>query len=80
MGLKDFFKNTLLKPLLERLGTIAALALLWGGDWMCQTFDACGLVTQDGAALVMNYVIAAALVAFDVLYIHIERMKNGGKR
>jgi len=80
MGWKDFLKNTVLKPGLERLGTIAALYLVWGGDWMCRTFDACGLVTSDGAALVMNYVVAAALVAFDVVYIHIERMKGGGRR
>lgn len=71
---KDFLKNSVLKPGLQRLGTIGATALVTGGDWLCQTFEACGLVTQGGATLVMTYVMAAALLAFDVAVIHIGRM------
>lgn len=80
LGWKDFLKNTVLKPGLERLGTVLALWLVWGGDWACRTFEMCGLVTQDGAALVINYVVAVALLLFDVIYIHAERIKGGGKR
>lgn len=76
--LKDFLKNNVLRPGLERLGTVGATALLVGGDWMCRTFEACGLVTETGAAIVMNYVVAAALLAFDVAVIHYNRRK--GKR
>lgn len=70
---KDFLKNTVLKPGLQRLGTIGATALVTGGDWLCQTFDACGLVTQDGATLVMTWVAATALVVFDLAVIHLTR-------
>lgn len=70
---KDFLKNTVLKPGLERLGTVAATLLLAGGDWTCRTFDACGLVTADGAHLVTTYVVAVALVVFDVVVIHLNR-------
>lgn len=74
---KDFLKNTVLKPGLERLGTIGATALLVGGDWACKTFDACGLVTEGGAAMVMTYVSAVALLAFDLVVIQLNRK---GKR
>lgn len=74
---KDFLKNTVLRPGLERLGTVGAVWLLTGGDWLCKTFDACGLVTQDGAAMVMTWVTAAALVAVDLVVIAINRR---GKR
>lgn len=70
---KDFFKNTLLKPGLQRLGTIGATSLLVGGDWLCQNWQACGLVTPSGAHQVMTYVIAAGLLAFDVAMIQLDR-------
>lgn len=62
----DFLKNTLLKPLLTRLGTIGAGALVFGGEWLCDNFNACGLVSQDGAEVVMRYVVAVALLCFDL--------------
>lgn len=65
--MKDVIKNTVLKPLLERLGTVAAALLVFGGDWVCQAIDACGLVTKGGAEMVMTYVIAVALLMFDLI-------------
>nr|QJB21442.1 MAG: hypothetical protein [Microvirus sp.] len=75
---KDFLKNTVLKPGLERLGTVAATMLLAGGDWLCANFEACGLVTQGGAHTVVTYVTAVALLAFDVAVIHVNRRKGKG--
>jgi hypothetical protein len=69
----DFLKNTVLKPALQRLGTIGATALVFGGDWLCKHWDACGLVTQDGATLVATYLCAVALLAFDLAVIHLGR-------
>ena len=69
----DFLKNTVLKPGLERLGTVAAVWLLTGGDWLCTHLNACGLVTQTGAHLVTTYVVAVALVVFDLVVIHLNR-------
>lgn len=74
----DFIKNSVLKPGLERLGTVAAVWLLAGGDWMCTNWNACGLVTKDGAAMVITYVIAVALLAFDVTLIHLRRREEKG--
>lgn len=74
---KDFLLNTLFKPLLQRLGTVAATFLVAGGDWLCRTYEACGLVTDGGAALVLNYVVAAALLAAELAWVHIERMTKG---
>jgi len=73
---KDFLKNTVLKPGLQRLGTIGATALLVGGDWLCQNWQACGLVTASGAHQVATYVIAVALLAFDLAVIQIERSRK----
>lgn len=72
---KDFIKNTVLKPGLQRLGTIGATALVVGGDWLCKNWDACGLVSQEGAHAVMTYVVAATLLGFDLLMIHLDRLK-----
>lgn len=74
----DFIKNTILRPGLERLGTIAATALLAGGDALCVHWDVCGLVTAGGAETTAQWVVAAALVMFDVAVIHLNRRK--GKR
>ena len=73
--LKDFFKTQVLKPVLYRLGTLGAGALVFGGDWLCQNLDACGLVTADGADQVVRYVVAVALVVSDLVFDAIERRK-----
>ena len=70
-------KETVLRPGLERLGTVGATALLVGGDSLCRHYGLCGLVTQGGAETVMTYVVAAALLAFDVVVIHINRRPKG---
>lgn len=70
---KDVLKNTVLKPLLERVGTMCAALLVFGGNWLCDTFDACGLVTQHGADLVMTYVIAVAMLVFDLFVAWLNR-------
>jgi hypothetical protein len=75
----DFIKNTLLKPLLERLGTAGAAVLVTGGDWLCAQWSACGLVTPDGATEVVKWVIAAALVAFDLALAFANRKRAGRK-
>ena len=69
----DFLKNVLLKPLLQRLGTVGATALVVGGNWLCDNWAACGLVTEDGARLVATWVVAAALVAFDLVVSWLDR-------
>jgi hypothetical protein len=73
----DFIKNTLLKPLLERVGTAAAAALVVGGDALCDRFGACGLVTDDGATAVATWVVAAALISFDLVMAWSTRRKAG---
>lgn len=78
-GLKDFLKNTVLKPGLQRLGTVVAVWLIASGEQACQVLDACGLVTEAGAARVVNYAVAVVLLAFDLLYIHVERWLNAKK-
>lgn len=77
--MKDFLKNTVLKPGLQRLGTVAAGLLVFGGDWLCANLNACGLVTKSGAEMVMTYVVAVALLAFDLIMIHWDRVKQKGK-
>lgn len=77
--MKDFILETVLKPLLRRLGTAGAVALLASGDWLCQHLEACGLVTQDGADLVMRYVVAVALLAIDLLWGWAERQRIARK-
>lgn len=76
VAVNSFIKNTIVKPGLERLGTIGATALLVGGDWLCKSFDACGLVTQGGADLVMTYVVAVALLVIDLVVIAWNRRKG----
>lgn len=76
---KHFVKETILKPVLQRLGTIGASALVFGGEWLCVTFDACGLVTQDGADMVLTYVCAVALLCFDLAMSHFDRMAKKGR-
>lgn len=73
---KDFIKNTVLKPGLERLGTVGAVLLVTGGDWLCENLQACGLVTQTGAEMVMTYVVAVGLLAFDLAVIQVQRGKK----
>lgn len=69
----QFLKQNVLKPGLARLGTVAATALVVGGDQACTHFGACGLVTEGGALEVVKWVIAAALVAFDLVVAYLDR-------
>lgn len=70
---KAVLKENVIKPVFRRLGTLGAGALMFGGEWACQHLDACGLVTEGGAAMVMQYVAAAALLAFDLSLAWLER-------
>lgn len=72
----EFLKTTVLTPLLRRLGTAGAAALVTGGDWLCAELGACGLVTPDGATQVTTWVVAAALVACDLA---LSAMNRQGK-
>lgn len=73
----EFLKRNVLKPGLERLGTVAATMLVFGGDWLCQNLNACGLVTQEGAHTVVTYVTAVALLVFDLVVVHLNRKGKG---
>ena len=69
----EVLKDTVLKPLLSRVGTFLAGMLVFGGDWLCKTFDACGLVTANGAEMVVAYVTAVALLCFDLFVAWLNR-------
>lgn len=71
---KDFWKELVLKPLLRRVGTMLAAFLVFGGGWVCQHWNACGLVNEDGAAMVANYLVAVALLCFDLMFSWVERV------
>ena len=73
----DVLKNTILKPLLMRLGTMAATALIVGGQYLCDHWSACGLVTEQGAQIVVMYCTAVALLLFDLVVEYFA--KKGGK-
>lgn len=64
---KAFWKEMVVKPLLRRVGTWIAAFLVFGGNWACQHWNACGLVSESGAALVANYLAAVAVVCFDLI-------------
>lgn len=70
---KDVVKNTVLKPLLMRLGTMGAMWLIAGGQWLCSNWNACGLVTEQGAHQAMTYLIAVALLCFDLAHEYLNR-------
>jgi len=70
--LKNLIKETLAGAL-KRLGTVGATVLIAGGDWLCTEWNACGLVTQDGAAQVMTYVIAVSLLLVDLAFEWVDR-------
>lgn len=70
---KDWFLNMLLKPVLLRISTATATALVVGGDWLCATFEACGLVTDKGAALVTSYLVAVVLLCAELALEWIDR-------
>lgn len=74
--MNKILKDTLLKPLLERVGTASAVLLVAGGDWLCANFSACGLVTHDGALLVTTWVVAAALVLVDLVPGWVRRLRG----
>lgn len=76
---KSFIKENVVKPGLRRIGTMGAGVLLFGGDWLCTHANACGLVTQGGAEVVMTYVTAVALVGYDLAASYFER-HNKAKR
>ena len=71
---KQFFLDMLLKPLLLRLGTLGASALVFGGEWLCANWDACGLVTPDGAKLVTAYLVGVVLVCAELVIEMIDRL------
>nr|QJB21388.1 MAG: hypothetical protein [Microvirus sp.] len=77
--LKTVLVDNFVKPALRRLGTAGATALVLGGDWLCANVNACGLVTEDGAAQVMTYVTAVALLCIDLAaeWVH-KRKQQGG--
>lgn len=66
-------KDLVLKPLFRRIGTVVAAWLVFGGNWMCDHWQACGLVTEAGANLVVTYLIAVACLAFDLAVSAAER-------
>ena len=68
-------KEAVVKPLLRRVGTFLAAALVFGGDWLCQHWNACGLVTASGAELVAAYLVAVALLCFDLAVGWIEQQR-----
>lgn len=63
----EFFKNTILKPVLERLAGWGVISLMWGGNWLCETLNACGVVTQNGASMVMAWVSAVGVLIFELM-------------
>ena len=70
--------DTVVKPALRRAGTAGAALLVVGGDWLCENINACGLVTEGGAAQVMSYVVAVALLAMDLSMSYMHDRKKGG--
>lgn len=60
-------KEHLLKPLLRRVGTVVAAFLVARSDWACEALSACGLVTDNGAATVVAYLIGVLCLAYDLL-------------
>lgn len=72
-----FVRENIVKPAIRRLGTIGATALIVGGEYLCDKFNACGLVTESGAHQVMAYVVAVALLCVDLV---VEWMSKKGNR
>lgn len=68
-----FLKNTVLKPLLERVGTVAAVWLVAQGDMLCAVHNACGVVTPAFADQVVNGAIVLILLGVDLVVIHTNR-------
>lgn len=74
MGLFKTATDLVLKPLLRRAGTAIATALVLAGDRVCDIAEqTCGLVTQPGAVLVAEYVVAVGLVGLDLLGSFLEK-------
>lgn len=74
--LKDFLKNTVLRPGLERLGTVAAVWLIAQGDWLCAVHNACGLMNPEAAETLVAGVIIGGMFAFDLVVIQWNRIKG----
>lgn len=76
-------KELVLLPLLRRVGTWVAASLVVGGGWLCDKFEACGLVTESGANVVVAYGIAVLCLVFDLLVSAADKQaairKAGGK-
>lgn len=72
----NIFKNTMLKPLAERMGTALAGFIWFGGNVACDRFGACGLVTEDGALQVAVWVVGAAFVALDLAVAWLNRRRE----
>lgn len=65
--------NTVVKPLAERLGTAAAVGIVAGGEMVCAKWGACGLVTESGAHITMQWVLAAGFVVLDLVVANVSR-------
>lgn len=71
--------TTVVKPLVERLGTVAAVGIVTGGELACQKFGACGLVTEQGAHEVVKWVLAAGFIGIDLLLNQMDRKAVASK-
>lgn len=71
--MKDFIKNTVLRPLLDRVGTMGAVWLVAQGDMLCALYNACQLIGASQAQTIMEGVTIGALVAFDWVAIQVQR-------
>lgn len=69
----NFLKNTVLKPGLERVGTIAAAWLVFQGDKLCALYDACGVLTPSFANTVVEVATVGILLGVDLVVIHTNR-------
>lgn len=76
--MRDFVKNTVLRPLLDRVGTAGAIWLVAQGDTLCALSNACNVVGPDQADTIMQGVIVGSLVVFD--WVVIQWQRNAGWR
>lgn len=69
----DFLKNTVIKPGLERLGSITAVWLVAQGDTLCALYNACGVITPTIADHIVTGVSVGILVGVDLVIIQMNR-------
>lgn len=74
----DFLKNTVIKPGLERLGSITAVWLVTQGDTLCALYNACGVITPTIADHIVTGLSVGILVGVDLVIIQFNR-KQGAK-